>query len=222
MYKAFQKLPAVKQRRILDSAIKTIAEKGYEAASISTICRRAGISNGALYKYFKNKEVMFFACVDYGVEVMMMELYLKYTSETNTLIDAIRSLLHGFKEFTKKHRDMLSIYSDLGSSSMNRFASVSEKIESEGRAFLIGLVEDAKKRGEIDAGVRSDIAAYFIDSHIMLYSYSLVSDHHARRFDAFFGDSAGRLTEDEKIEKIMESLKLLSKGAGHGASGKKP
>ncbi len=211
MYEAFKKLPAAKQHRILDAAIKTIAEKGYEAASISTICRRARISNGALYKYFKNKEAMFFACVEYGVEVMMQELYLKYTNEENTLIGAVRNLLHGFKEFTKKHRDMLSVYSDLGSSSMNRFASITEKVEYEGQMFLAGLVEDAVKRGEIDPSLRTEIAAYFIDSHIMLYSYSLVSEHHARRFDAFFGDPAKRLSEDEKIEKIVESLKLFLK-----------
>lgn len=211
MYEAFKKLPVVKQHRILDAAIKTIAEKGYEAASISTICRRARISNGALYKYFKNKEAMFFACVEYGVEVMMQELYLKYTNEEDTLIGAVRNLLRGFKEFTKKHRDMLSVYSDLGSSSMNRFATITEKVEYEGHIFLVGLIEDAVKRGEIDASMRIEIAAYFIDSHIMLYSYSLVSEHHARRFDAFFGDPSKRLTEDEKIEKIVESLKLLLK-----------
>ncbi len=211
MYEAFKKLPVAKQHRILDASIKTIAEKGYEAASISTICRRARISNGALYKYFKNKEAMFFACVEYGVEVMMQELYLKYTNEEDTLIGAVRNLLHGFKEFTKKHRDMLSVYSDLGSSSMNRFAAITEKVEYEGHIFLVGLIEEAVKRGEIDAGMKTEIAAYFIDSHIMLYSYSLVSEHHARRFDAFFGDPSKRLTEDEKIEKIVESLKLFLK-----------
>jgi TetR/AcrR family transcriptional regulator len=175
MYEAFKKLPVAKQHRILDAAIKTIAEKGYEAASISTICRRARISNGALYKYFKNKEAMFFACVEYGVEVMMLELYLKYTHEEDTLIGAVRNLLHGFKEFTKKHRDMLSVYSDLGSSSMNRFAAITEKVEYEGHIFLVGLIENAVKRGEIDESMKTEIAAYFIDSHIMLYSYSLVS-----------------------------------------------
>ncbi len=221
MYEAFKKLPVAKQHRILDAAIKTIAEKGYEAASISTICRRAGISNGALYKYFKNKEAMFFACVDYGVEVMMTELYLKYAGEADTLVDAILSLLRGFKEFTKKHRDMLSVYSDLGASSMNRFAHVTEQVESAGHEFLTSLIEDAKKRGEIDADVSSEIVAYSVDSHIMLYSYSLVSEHHARRFHAFFGNKRERLTEDEKIAKIMESLQLVLKKDGHGASGKK-
>ena len=211
MSNAFSKLPVAKQHRILDAALKTIAEKGYEAASISTICRRAGISNGALYKYFKNKEAMFFACVEYGVEVMMTELYLKYAGEAATLMDAVRNLLYGFREFTKKHRDMLSIYSDLGSSSMNRFAHITEEVESQGHIFLIGLVEQAKARGEIDSTLSSDIAAYFLDSHIMLYSYSLVSDHHARRFDAFFGNTDRRLTEDEKIAKIAESLALILK-----------
>jgi len=209
MYEAFKKLPVVKQHRILNSAIRTIAEKGYDAASISTISRRAGISNGALYKYFKNKETMFYACVEYGVEVMMQELYLKYTNETDNLIDAVRNLLYGFKEFTKKHRDMLSIYSDLGSGNMNRFAAITEKVEYEGHLFFVDLVEKAMKRGEIDASLGIETVSYFLDSNIMLYSYTLVSEHHARRFNAFFGDSAKRLTEDEKIEKILRSLKEL-------------
>ena len=210
MQKAFEKLPPVKQRRIMDSALKTFAENGYEAASISIICKRSGISNGALYKYFKNKEAILFACVDYGIETMIKDYYLKYTNEANTLIDAVRNLLCGLKEFTRKHRDMVSIYSDLGSSSMNRFSRiVSEKIEHQGRSFFISLVENAKERGEIDASLRSDIAAYFIDTYITLYSYSLVSEHHARRFDGFFKNSTKRLTEDEKIGIIMESLRLL-------------
>jgi len=211
MYEAFKKLPAAKQHRILNSAIKTIAENGYEAASISSICRRAGISNGALYKYFENKESMVFACVEYGVEVMMHELYLKYTKKMDTLIEAVSSLLNGFKEFTKKHRDLLSVYSDLGSSSMNRFAAITEKVEYAGHLFFVDLAENAMLRGEIDKSLGVDVVAYFLDSHIMLYSYSLVSEHHARRFDVFFGDSSRRLSEDEKIEKILESLKKLLK-----------
>jgi hypothetical protein len=79
---------------------------------------------------------------------MMLELY--QSNEENTLIGAVRNLLRGFKEFTKKHRDMLSVYSDLGSSSMNRFATVTEKVEYEGHIFLVGLIEDAVKRGEIE------------------------------------------------------------------------
>ncbi|RLB79785.1 MAG: TetR/AcrR family transcriptional regulator, partial [Deltaproteobacteria bacterium] len=55
MLKTFKKLPRKKQIAILDAAAAVFASKGYYQANVGEICRRAGISNGALYKYFKNK-----------------------------------------------------------------------------------------------------------------------------------------------------------------------
>ncbi|MDY0393652.1 helix-turn-helix domain-containing protein [Virgibacillus halophilus] len=57
---AFAKLPQKKQVHILDAATESFAEKGYFGASIKEICQRADISNGALYKYFRNKEELYF------------------------------------------------------------------------------------------------------------------------------------------------------------------
>ena len=59
MQDTFKKLPEKKQAQILDAAAYVFARKGYDAANVSAICRKARISNGALYKYFKNKEDLF-------------------------------------------------------------------------------------------------------------------------------------------------------------------
>jgi len=45
-----------KRERILDAAVLEIARRGYYGTTVSTIARRAGVADGTIYLYFKNKE----------------------------------------------------------------------------------------------------------------------------------------------------------------------
>lgn len=45
-----------KYKQILDAAIEVIAENGYHQAQVSKIARKAGVADGTIYLYFKNKE----------------------------------------------------------------------------------------------------------------------------------------------------------------------
>jgi len=45
-----------KRERILRAAVKVFARKGYFAARVSEIARRAGVADGTIYLYFRNKE----------------------------------------------------------------------------------------------------------------------------------------------------------------------
>src|SRR6187549_1006234 len=45
-----------KRRRILDAAVAVFARKGYFTARITDIASSAGVADGTIYLYFKNKE----------------------------------------------------------------------------------------------------------------------------------------------------------------------
>ena len=45
-----------KYKQIIDSAVIVIAENGYHQAQVSKIAKEAGVSDGTIYLYFKNKE----------------------------------------------------------------------------------------------------------------------------------------------------------------------
>src|SRR5690348_13556083 len=44
---------------ILEAALKVFAEKGFAAARMDDIARRAGVTKGTIYLYFENKEAVF-------------------------------------------------------------------------------------------------------------------------------------------------------------------
>lgn len=52
------------QADLLDAALDTFAEFGYQTASIEEICRRAGYSRGAFYSNYGSREELFFALYD--------------------------------------------------------------------------------------------------------------------------------------------------------------
>ncbi|PIC63597.1 TetR family transcriptional regulator [Sporosarcina sp. P13] len=45
-----------KYKQIVDAAVIVIAENGYHQAQVSKIAKKAGVADGTIYLYFKNKE----------------------------------------------------------------------------------------------------------------------------------------------------------------------
>jgi TetR/AcrR family transcriptional regulator, fatty acid metabolism regulator protein len=57
--------PPDKSRRILEAAVWVFARKGYFAARVSEIASRAGVADGTIYLYFRNKEDILVSLFDH-------------------------------------------------------------------------------------------------------------------------------------------------------------
>src|SRR6185369_128133 len=52
-----------RRQSILDAAASVFSKKGMEAATMAEIATEAGISPGAIYRYFENKEELALGCM---------------------------------------------------------------------------------------------------------------------------------------------------------------
>ena len=68
------------REKLLCSAKKEFLEKGYLKASLRKICADAGVTTGAMYFFFKDKEALFGAIVEEPLQ-MLMQLLLSHFSE---------------------------------------------------------------------------------------------------------------------------------------------
>ena len=59
----FQRRKEDRPAEITDAALATFAEKGYAQTRVSDVAKRAGVSKGLLYLYFKTKEELFKAVI---------------------------------------------------------------------------------------------------------------------------------------------------------------
>ncbi len=67
--------PATRRRQILDAALRVFAQKGFHAARMEDIAQVAGLSKGAIYLYFENKEALIAAVLDdlYEPDLALLE-----------------------------------------------------------------------------------------------------------------------------------------------------
>jgi len=60
--------------RIINSAKQLFAENGFLKTTVADICRQAGLSEAALYEYFKGKEDLLLAIPDLWVSQLLVDL----------------------------------------------------------------------------------------------------------------------------------------------------
>jgi AcrR family transcriptional regulator len=154
---------AVRQR-IVDAAIKVFGEVGYGRATIQDVVRASGLSVGAVYTHFKNKEELFLVACSCEVEAQKADLRLRLaelgsvTDRLRTAIDfAVDSAVFGVNERSvRAHAWMVAEESpDLRQILRDR--------RTEMVAFSRLVLQEALVRGELPGWIDADaIASAFV------------------------------------------------------------
>jgi AcrR family transcriptional regulator len=96
-----ERLVAVRRDHILDAATQVFAAKGFEAATIREIARVAGVADGTIYTYFKNKAALLLAILDRLNETEQRREHLTLP-EGAKLVDFARAYMqHRFEVFSQ-------------------------------------------------------------------------------------------------------------------------
>lgn len=88
-----------KYKQIIDAAIVVIAENGYHSAQVSKIAKQAGVADGTIYLYFKNKEDILIS--------LFRERLMNHIAEVKKSIDAKQTAAEKLFALIEKHFQML-------------------------------------------------------------------------------------------------------------------
>lgn len=69
------------RERLLEAAVRIVAEKGYGAMTIGDLTKGAGVSRTTFYELFEDKEACFLAAYDNGVETLVRRVISAYEAE---------------------------------------------------------------------------------------------------------------------------------------------
>lgn len=58
---------AVQKQELIEIAFSLFSEKGYEQTTIREVMKKTGLTNPVMYHYFKSKEELLNAAIDYGI-----------------------------------------------------------------------------------------------------------------------------------------------------------
>ena len=90
MFSKFLNIEKEKQERILNAAMKEFAQNGFENASTNEIVKKAEISKGLLFHYFKSKKNLFLYLYDYCINLYINEFYKKINMDETDIFVKLR------------------------------------------------------------------------------------------------------------------------------------
>lgn len=143
--------PEARPDEILDAALAVFAEKGFAAARVEDVAKRAGLSKGAVYLYFDSKEALFEALVRRFAQNVIAPAAARFTAMAEAdpeaaLTSAIRFLVGALSD------PALSAAPRLVLAEAQRFPAIAgvyrREVLAAGRVAIGGLIAAGVKRGQ--------------------------------------------------------------------------
>ena len=141
-------------REICAAALAVFAEKGFAAAKLDEIAKRAGVSKGTLYLYFKDKEELFRAVVRDTVSPNIEAVQASLEHMDIPFEQVVRAFLPRFAELTTRLPIGAVAKMVIGESrNFPELAKVwHDVVLSKAIGTLSGILERAQQRGEVRPG----------------------------------------------------------------------
>jgi TetR/AcrR family transcriptional regulator len=139
---------AVSDNELLEVALQSFAESGYEGASVREIARRLQVSHNLIPQRFGSKEKLWYAAIDRGFGRLASDLKREGESLGNDELLVLRGLIRSFIEINAWHPSLLQIINQEASQPGPRFEYLFETyikpVRDFGEAWLIRLAEEGR------------------------------------------------------------------------------
>ncbi len=141
-----------KREAILDAAIRVFAEKGFHGSRISDVAKEAGVAEGTIYLYFKNKDDLLLSVFSKRVGAFVEDVN-RCVAIQNSPTEKLRAIIE--KHFTHLESDphlaqVLQI--ELRSCSAFMRGGISPELK-----FYLGLIGKVLEEGRTQGVFREDM-----------------------------------------------------------------
>lgn len=203
---AFDRIPEEKRARILKAATLEFASKGFRGANIRIIASSAEISVGVLYKYFASKEDIFLTVVDEGFSTLNNFLW-KIIADEGDIFQKSEKILTMAINFSRQNPHLIQIYLNSTTESLShRFSELYQKIEAAAAQFYPVLISSYRSKGLISQDVDESIAAFCIDSLIMVFQFSYACTYYKERMKLFAGRNVFK-DDEHMVQGVLQFIR---------------
>ncbi len=99
------------RRQVLDAALRLFSQKGYGPASVREIAEQAGVSVGALYHHFPDKESIFRSLIDEYREITDQPRFPFYRAiRTGLFPNNLEQLGYAARDSVRQYRDYQALF----------------------------------------------------------------------------------------------------------------
>jgi len=156
-----QKNKSEKYQIILNSAGAVFAEHGFYKATISQIAAQAGVADGTLYLYFKNKDDILYQYISYKTEIVFEKMRASVEKGKNAE-EKLRLLIRCHLEEFQNDKNMAVIFQ----SEARYLRDIQSQIKDISKMYL-DLLSDIIEQGQIERVMRQDLFVGLVKRFIL-------------------------------------------------------
>jgi TetR/AcrR family fatty acid metabolism transcriptional regulator len=142
-----------KYQRILEAAIVVIAENGFFQSRVSEIAARAGVADGTIYLYFKNKDQILMAAIDAAFDAFLRNARAELAGDSSPR-QQLRTLARLHLQSLGANRPLAVVFQTELRHSARFLAQFSHRRLVE----YFDLIRAAIRQGQADGIFRTDIS----------------------------------------------------------------
>jgi AcrR family transcriptional regulator len=156
------------RKQLMTAAIDCFARLGYQGTSIDRIARDAGVTKGAVYYHFQDKEELLFEAVKDRIGGFEQQVLEAVTPADDALMNLRRVIDACFFHATvSNHRRFIITLMIEALDTNPRLSSEFRNILRRMRAYLAGIVRRGQQRGTIRSDVVPEEAAALVAAGII-------------------------------------------------------
>ncbi len=145
---------AGRESEILEAARSEFAERGYHGARMSAIAQAAGVADGTVYLYFRNKQELLVAVFRSGVEAYMHGLEQSLAGRVAAL-DELRALIAFHLSYLGGRPEQARI----AQVELRQSDEAIRRAVAEAVAPLFQRIDGIVTRGRLEGSLRTDVDA---------------------------------------------------------------
>jgi TetR/AcrR family transcriptional regulator, fatty acid metabolism regulator protein len=150
--------PKDKRERILRAAIKVFARKGFYATRVSEIAKAAGVADGTIYLYFKNKDDVLVSIFEDRIS-QLNRVMREESARAPTVEAKIRRVVEIQLGLLEDQRDLAEVVTVNLRQSSRLLKQYAAPLFSEYLEIIGGIIAEGQQEGTLRAELNPRIAA---------------------------------------------------------------
>lgn len=141
-----------KYHQILEAAVRVFARQGFYQSTISQIAKEAGVADGTIYLYFKNKDDILVQFFSYRTK-QVFESFREEVDRAQTSADKLRNLVRRHLAEFQRDRDGAVVY-QVETHQSSRLAE--DQIREMSQMYR-DLISEIVEQGQQEGTIRKDL-----------------------------------------------------------------
>jgi len=151
-----------KYSRILEAAIKIFAVQGFFQSTISQIAKEAGVADGTIYLYFKNKDDILVNFFSYKAK-QIFDRFREDVKAAETALDKLRKLIFRHLGEFQSDRNMAVVYQV----EIHQNSRLVETQLKEMSKMYLNIVSEIVEQGQQEGTIRKDLYVGLVKRYIL-------------------------------------------------------